>query len=323
VAAIASTGDRSATKGAKQTMVTKVVPYQDALHAETPDVCVDQDGYKYRMLEGVVMPPYVTPDRFEIARTIETRPLDIAYCSYPKSGSTWLAHIIFLILHEGQIPEGRTLRSCLHWMESSWPYPCDRDEVDALPSPRIFKSHMPHQMAFAGGPANSAARFVYIARNPKDVCVSYYHFETGKDWSGGYETSWEGWLERFLSGCVQRGSWFDHVLSWWAQRERENLLFLRFEDLKRDFGGQLDRLIAFIGKDISPAVRDDIIKASSFEEMKQSEFTVHAEIPQFEQFFRKGEIGSWKDRFTVAQSEAFDRICAERLAGSGLEFDYE
>lgn len=36
-----------------------------------------------------------------------------------------------------------------------------------------------------------------------------------------------------------------------------------------------------------------------------------------------GEIGSWKDRFTVAQSEAFDRLYKQRMAGSGLEFDFE
>jgi len=36
-----------------------------------------------------------------------------------------------------------------------------------------------------------------------------------------------------------------------------------------------------------------------------------------------GEIGSWKDRFTVSQSEAFDRIYKQRMAGSGLEFDFE
>lgn len=38
---------------------------------------------------------------------------------------------------------------------------------------------------------------------------------------------------------------------------------------------------------------------------------------------RRGEIGSWKDRFTVAQSEAFDKLCRQRMAGSGLEFDFE
>lgn len=43
-------------------------------------------------------------------------------------------------------------------MESSWTYPRTQAEVDTLPSPRIFKSHMPHRMALAGGPRNSPCK---------------------------------------------------------------------------------------------------------------------------------------------------------------------
>ncbi len=86
----------------------------------------------------------------------------------------------------------------MHWLESSWPYPCERRVVDATPPPRIFKSHMPDNMALAGGPLASPGRFIYIARNPKDVPVSYYFFEREKEWSGGYSGTWEQWLEMFL-----------------------------------------------------------------------------------------------------------------------------
>ncbi|MEX0618422.1 MAG: sulfotransferase domain-containing protein [Pseudohongiellaceae bacterium] len=304
--------------------ISKVGKYDEDLHSESQQgLMVGECGYRYRIIDGVVLPPYVTPDRYAVSRTITTRPGDVCYCSFPKSGSTWLANVLYLIINKGELPEDRTLRSCLHWMESSWPYPRSREEVDALPSPRIFKSHMPYSMALGGDPAKSPCKYIYIARNPKDVCVSYFHFESGKAWSGNYSGSWEHWLDLFTRGQVQRGSWFDHVLSWWQHRDAENLLFLRYEDLKRDFDGQLARMLEFLGYEVSTEVLDTIRKFTTFESMKTKEFSNHKQIAELEGFFRKGTIGSWKEQFTVAQSEAFDRLYETLTAGTGLEFDFE
>jgi hypothetical protein len=303
---------------------TKIGEYRDEIHGEDLEsIQIGEYGYKHRIIDGVMLPPYVTPSRYQLSRTIGTRPEDVCYCSFPKSGSTWLAHLIYLILHDGTVAEDQTLRSCLHWMESSWTYPRTREEVEALPSPRIFKSHMPYRMALAGGPGESPCKFIYIARNPKDVCVSYYHFESGKAWSGQYHGPWEHWLRIFLEGKVQRGDWFEHVLSWWEHRELENLLFLKYEDLKRDFHHQLLEIARFLGRDLSDEMVTKITAAASFQQMKQTPFSNHTQIVDFEGFFRKGEIGSWKERFTVAQSEQFDRIYRERTQGTGLDFAFE
>ena len=302
----------------------RIGEYRDDLHAETlEDIQIGEYGYKFRTLEGLMVPPYVTPSRYQVSRTIATRPDDVCYCSFPKSGSTWLANILYLILNDGVAAEDRTLRSCLHWMESSWTYPRGREEVETLPSPRIFKSHMPYRMALAGGPESSPCKYIYIARNPKDVCVSYFHFESGKAWSGKYHGPWEHWLRIFLEGRVQRGNWFDHVLSWWEHRQADNLLFLRYEDLKRDFEGQLGLIAQYLGRDLSDEVVARIKNATSFARMKATPFSNHTQISDFEGFFRKGEIGSWKDQFTVAQSEEFDRHYRERMTGKSLRFAFE
>lgn len=303
----------------------KIGPYRDELHGEDlAGIRIGAFGYKFREIEGLMLPPYVTPSRYRISREMTPRSEDVCYCSFPKSGSTWLANILYLILHDGEALETTTtLRACLHWMESSWPYPRSLTEVEALPSPRIFKSHMPHRMALGGGPARSPCKYIYIARNPKDVCASYFHFESGKAWSGEYHGAWEHWLKIFMAGRVQRGDWFDHVLGWWAQREAGNLLFLRYEDLKRDFAGELRTIADYLGRDLPDQVFARIERAATFSEMKSSWFSGHREITDFEGFFRKGEVGSWKEQFTVAQSEAFDRIYRERMAGTGLDFSFE
>lgn len=298
--------------------------YQDELHAEVlEDIETGEYDYKYRMLEGLVMPPYITPERYSLSRSIELRPGDVCFTSYPKSGSTWLSQVIYLVINNGETPQDKTLRDCLHWVASSWPYPRSRSELDALPSPRIFKSHMPYHMAVGGNPLESPCKYIYIARNPKDVAVSYYHFESGKKWSGNYSGPWEHWLQLLLDGRVQRGDWFDHVLSWWQHRDADNMLFLKYESMKQDFDAVLDELTQFLGYSLSDGVREKIRQQTSFDYMKRDDFSNLHEIPELGSFFRKGQVGSWKDRFTVAQSEQFDRIFAERMQGSGLDFDFE
>ena len=304
--------------------IRKIEKYQDKVHSDDiEDILTGDHDYKYRLLDGVVMPPYVTPDRYEYARTVETRKDDVCYTSYPKSGSTWLANILYLILHQGETPEDATLRSCLYWLESAWPYPCSREETSKARSPRIFKSHMPYQMALGGDPEQQPCKYIYIARNPKDVVVSYYHFESGKEWSGNYSGSWEHWLNIFLEGQVQRGSWFDHVLSWWRHRDASNILFITYEELLRNFDTTLIKLYEFLDYPYTDELIRVVREKSTFDYMKKMTFSNHQEISQLEDFFRKGRIGSWKQQFTVAQNEAFDRIYEERMSGSELDFVFE
>lgn len=191
---------------------TNAPEYLEEIHAEIPeDLVVGDYGYKYRMVDGRVMPPYITPRCYGLSRRIETRPSDVCFVSYPKSGTTWLSYIIVLLTGNA----GATLESSFYWVESSWTHPTSEADLACAPAPRLFKSHMPYDMALGGVPHENPCKYIYIARNPKDVCSSYYHFESGKSWSNFYNGGWDHWLQMFLDGKVHRDDWFDHVLSWW------------------------------------------------------------------------------------------------------------
>jgi hypothetical protein len=302
----------------------RIVEYRDELHAEVlDDLQRGEYGYKYRIIDGVVLPPYVTPGRYYASRHIRTRPGDVCYVSFPKSGSTWLAYIIFLIIHKGDVPPDKTLRSYLHWVESSWTYPRARGELDAIPSPRIFKSHMPYHMALGGNPEENPCKYVYIARNPRDVAVSYYYFERGKSWAGNYSGPWEHWLKMFMEGKVQRGDWFNHVLSWWYHRDAGNILFLKYEDLIKNLSSEIKKLGGFLSYQLTSEVVDKIVRKTSFDEMKRTGFSNMHEIRGFEGFFREGRVGSWKEQFDASQNEEFNELYRERMKGSGLGFDFD
>lgn len=301
------------------TTEARVKEYEDAVHAEVlDDLQVGDHGYKYRVLDGVVMPPYITPGRYQTSRELVTRPDDVCFVSFPKSGSTWLSYILVLALHGGQEPEGQTLRSSLHWVASSWTYPRSRAELDAMPSPRIFKSHMPVQMALGGGPTRSPCRYIYIARNPKDVVTSYYFFERGKSWAGGYSGPWPHWFRMFMDGQVQRGSWFEHVAGWWESAHLSNVLFLTYEDLLEDMDAQLIRLSDFLGLDLDEAQRRSIREKTAFDQMRSAEYSNLRDVKEFREFFRRGVSGTWRDQLTPEQSAEIDERFRERFGQNGL-----
>ena len=73
-----------------------------------------------------------------------------------------------------------------------------------------------------GDPTMSPAKYIYVARNPKDVAVSlFYHYR--RRTSIGFTGDWDCFFEYFISGRAKRGSWCDHVLGWWEHKGICNL----------------------------------------------------------------------------------------------------
>jgi sulfotransferase len=308
-------------KGSKDFTIGR---YDDALHAEVmEDILVGEFGYKYRILDDVVMPPYITPARYQVSRTVAMRPDDICFTGFPKSGSTWLSYVLLMITRSGEVPTDTTLRDCVQWVASSFTYPRSREELDVMASPRIFKSHMPYHMAVGGCPVDSQCRYIYIARNPKDVIVSYYYFERSKSWAGGYDGSWDHWLRMFMEGKIQRGDWFDHVLSWWEHRHAENILFLKYEDMRKDIQAEATKMAQFLDYPMSPSLLAAIEERTSFRNMREDEFSNMHEIEELGGFFRKGRAGSWQEQFSPSQNELFNEVYDERMAGTDLVFAFD
>ena len=71
-------------------------------------------------------------------------------------------------------------------------------------------------MVPGGAPARSLAKYIYVARNPKDVAVSFYYHLLRMKSIGNLE--WDEFFEMFISGRTMFGPWFDHVLEWWQNK---------------------------------------------------------------------------------------------------------
>ncbi|KAJ1960351.1 hypothetical protein GGI12_003846, partial [Dipsacomyces acuminosporus] len=264
-------------------------------HADAADGIFEGDfGFRYRILDGVAMSPNITPESYELSRTIRTHDTDICFVSYPKSGTTWLSYILVLLTGS----KGTTLNDSYHWVESQFGHPRTREELENARSPRLFKSHMPYEMALGGVPTENPCKYIYIARNPKDVCVSYYHFLRTIDIADNYKGDWDTWFRMFVEGEARYGDWFNHVLSWWKHKDCENILFLKYEDMKKDIDAELKKIASFIGVEVSPSQLEQIKEQIKFSSMKSNDFSNMKDIKGITEFYRKGKTGSWKELLT-------------------------
>ena len=189
-----------------------------------------------------------------------------------------------------------------------------------MAQPRVFTSHLPYQLM--PGLGDPKARFVYVARNPKDTAVSsYYH-----DRRLGYEGSWEEFLPLFMAGEVMFGDFFSHVLEWWqASKTADNIFLTTYEAMKADLGQVVTQLADFLDVDADPALVQTVVEQSSFKAMATNPQTDFSWMPSKAgeaSHFRKGVVGDWRNHFSPEQNEAFDALFAKRMAGSDLRFDF-
>ena len=276
-------------------------------------------------VNGVLVPYMIKQhDMDKYAASISLEPSDVWIVTYPKAGTTWSQQIVKLIRNGGE-SDDKTIDVSVPWLEANALFKLD---LASLPKPRAFKSHFPYELLPCGKPNTTPCKYVYVARNPKDVAVSFYFHYCRGHLIPDANLEWNLFFRNFVYGSLDFGDYFDHVLSWWAHKDDENVLFLTYEEMKKDLPTAVARIANFIQCDVTDDVITKVTEKTSFDVMKNDDTTNYSWAPpEFFKpgttFMRKGEVGDWKNYFTPEQSAEMDKICCERLNGSGLEFDFE
>lgn len=104
-----------------------------------------------------------------------------------------------------------------------------------------------------------------MARNPKDVAVSFYHHYRN---IVGYRGDKKDFFEAFLNDQIIYAPFNDHILDYYNMRNEDNVLFLTYENMKRDTKAVIKQTMTFLNKHFDDDQVNKLAKHLSFDEMK-------------------------------------------------------
>jgi aryl sulfotransferase len=260
--------------------------------------------------------------------------------SYPKSGNTWFRVFLTNYLRDANEPasinalDDDPIASARGPFDTAVGYDSDEltwDEIDAL-RPEVYlhlareatrtwycKAHDAYTFLPDGRPLfppEATACVLYFIRNPLDVAVSFAH-HGGRD---EVDTTIRNMAQDNNEFCGKRSvdagqlrqrllTWSQHATSW-ADAPGLRRLVLRFEDMKQDPETVFGEAVRFLGLPFDTARLQKALKFSSFDELRDQERQkgFREKVPRAKSFFRKGEVGSWRETLTPEQA---NRIVAD------------
>jgi hypothetical protein len=254
------------------------------------------------------------------------RPTDVLITTAPKAGTTWMQQILHQ-LRSGGDATFSSIDEVVPWLElprSGKTAMEILDDFEAIKDPRLFKTHCTYEQT----PGVYTARIILSSRDPRDCCVSYYHHvmdmtdaaraRIGTDRHKSFDDVFEAWLSY--------AGWYRNIQGWWPHSNDDNLLWLRYEDMKQDLPGSIDRILGFLGWDVTDEQRNRAIEYSSFDWMKAhaDKFTRQLAMgkPAFKPggLIRKGQVGGHRTQLSAEQEQRILAKAREMLTPDCLAF---
>lgn len=170
-------------------------------------------------------------------------------------------------------------------------------KIHRLTSPRLIKSHSWFR--------SEIPRAVYLVRDGRDVLVSLYHYLITRQ---GKHTQFLEFTAGYLDG--QYGQlWHENVQSWLCDGRKilgEDLLVIRFEELKKSTQKSLSRAAQFLHFPAEDQLLGQAVEAAGLTRMREIESRRRGQVKEGNQsFYRGGQSGEWRDYFSSKLENRF------------------
>jgi aryl sulfotransferase len=242
----------------------------------------------------------------------EHRDDDIVIATWVKSGTTWMQQIVGQLLFNGA--EDLPVMDICPWLDLRIIPKNDIFELLANQKHRRFvKTHLPADAL----QIDPKVKYIFVGRDGRDALWSWHHHHCQYT-----DTAYEAFnktpglvgepvprpnqniVEYFRAWLANDGypiwPFFTNIRSWWEMRNLPNVLFVHFNELKRDLPGQMRRVGEFLDITIDEANWPKQVEHCTFGYMKD-----HAETltPMLEQilkgggkaFINRGTNERWRD----------------------------
>ncbi|MCL7043070.1 hypothetical protein MKW94_014216 [Papaver nudicaule] len=258
-----------------------------------------------------------------IQRNFQALDTDLVLVTNPKCGTTWLKALCFATVNRFRF-DNPTSKQHHPLLTNNLIYFCL-----SFSATRLLSTHIPHA-SLPDSIKDSQCKLVYLCRDPKDTFISFWHFNNKlrKNMEHG---SLEEAFEKFCEGVVEFGPFWDNVLGYWKMslESPERVLFLKYEEMKKEPKIHLMKLAEFLGSPFSAeeendGVPEEILKLCSFDNLSNLEVNKTGKMPmagfEFSVFFRRGEVGDHVNHLTPEMIERLDKITEQKFLDSGMKF---
>ncbi|KAM7306978.1 sulfotransferase ssu-1 [Ixodes scapularis] len=249
----------------------------------------ERDRPFYQIVDGHRLPGIFREDVYRSGLLYKPVEGDVVLDTFPKSGSHW---VLKILKESYRLCKGITPGSTFLEMFGL-------EGVLRADRPRIVCTHLPLTLL----PFVPSVKYIYLARNPKDCCVSFYNHTKIIPEYGFQDGTFDEYFEIFLDGLTDFGNYYDSIRSWYAKRDEPNVLFLTYESLHADIRGSVIKLAGFVDQALADELSQDDNKMQTvLEEININNMKKNLPL----QFVRKGVVGEWKHYFSEEQSRKLE-----------------
>ncbi|XP_036317922.1 luciferin sulfotransferase-like isoform X2 [Rhagoletis pomonella] len=233
---------------------------------------------------------YFFPHKYKLEAenfyNFQARPDDIWVASFPRSGTTWTQELVWLVANNLDFKTAKTqpLTERFPFFEFSlFVHPeikaellsenandnGKQDFIEYFSAPgyktlnswplnkrRFIKTHFSFSL-LPPSVLKEKCKIIYVARNPKDVAVSYYHLNRLYR-TQGYIGDFTRYWDYFSRGLNPWMPYCSHIKEAYAHIHLSNLLILNYEEMVSDLSGVIRKVAAFLNSTIGTVGLKDL-----------------------------------------------------------------